>query len=456
MAIRWVSLSRFIVIDDDGLTFRTLDPQSGEAGDEWRMQQNCHTPWPLDDGRSLLCSRNVAKLGAVVRVGTLGQRLLRQRVRGGGVGTQLVIGSHFRVVDGEYVVFLTTEGELRAARLDSATFEIGRPVTLVTGIRREAGSVLGQYDISASGTLTYVLGDNAAVGRLMIVRPHSSSPQPMALIDEAAAYTRFTLNSDEHRLAVTVQNREGQELRVYNLVDGRSHIWLKATSIGSAIWSPGGDRLAVNLRNDTTTALVVGSPDAAGAPDTVARGSVAVSAPGVLTWRSDSVLIAIESGRVVALNLKSDPPEADTLASIGSVYFPTLSADRRFLLSGRASGGSAITPFPSQRRRYWIPGANEAVWVSATTVRYRLEPPMDWYEVSVDSVSGEVQGAARLYFSNPGSVSAGGGQSHLVVSNGGMLYVRGPARTSAAYLRVVPNWVRKMKLAVDSAGEKPD
>ena len=158
--------------------------------------------------------------------------MLRAHVGDAGSGTQRVIGLHFRIVDGKYVVYLSVDGELRAARLDRESLEIGRPVTLVTGIRREAVASVGQYDIASNGTLTYVLGDNAAVGRLMTVHPRSSAPQPIPLLADPAAFLRFTLSPDERRLAVVVQTRDGQELRIHDLAEGRSHTWLRAPIVG--------------------------------------------------------------------------------------------------------------------------------------------------------------------------------------------------------------------------------
>ena len=90
------------------------------------------------------------------------------------------------------------------------------------------------------------------------------------------------------------------------------------------------------------------------------------------------------------------------------------------------------------------------MWVSATTVRYQLEGGVGLYEVSVDSVTGQVRGVPRPYFSDPRMVHPPG-LSHRPVSNDGMMYVQGPARTTATYLRVIPNWVAKMKQIVDSA-----
>jgi hypothetical protein len=89
------------------------------------------------------------------------------------------------------------------------------------------------------------------------------------------------------------------------------------------------------------------------------------------------------------------------------------------------------------------------VWVSTTTVRYLADDLVNLYEVSVDSL-GHVRGAPRPYFSDP-RIVVPAGLAHVAVSNGGMMYIQGPVRTTATYLRVVPNWVAKMKHAVDSA-----
>jgi serine/threonine-protein kinase len=452
VALRWVSPSRFFVLDDDGLAIRWFDPQNGEVGKGVKLDRNCHAPSPLDHGEEVLCTLNRPKLAAVVRPGLPAQRLLRQRANVAGIATAPVIGLHFRVVDDDYIVFLSTEGELRAAHLDRATLQIGRAVTLVSGIRREATQVVGQYDIATNGTLTYAMGDNAAVGRLMVVRPQSSTPQPTALLAEPAAFLEFRLSSDGRRLADIVQRRDGQELRVHDLTDGRSRTWLSAPSVLGVTWSPSGDRLAAKVADDSTSALVIGSPDAVGAPDTMIRGTVHNLAPVPLDWRSDSRLYAAARG-IVAVDLRTRPARIDTLRR-GGVYFPAISPDGRFFLFGFTSGGSAITTFPTGSGVSRMPEANEALWVSSSIVRFMDNTGVAFYEQRVDSATGRVLGAPRPYFSDPLLVGTIGWY-HRPAPNGGMVYVQGPARSTATYLRVVPNWVAKMKQAVDSAEAAP-
>jgi hypothetical protein len=250
-------------------------------------------------------------------------------------------------------------------------------------------------------------------------------------------------------LADIVQRRDGQELRVHDLSDGRSRKWLSAEGVLGAIWSPSGDRIAAGTLNDTTTALVIGSPDAAGATDTLMRGTLRNPNPGPMDWRSDNRLYGNVGDWIVAIDPRKRPVRIDTLTK--GNYFPQISPDGRFMLFGSPSGGTVITTFPAGRIVSRIPEANLALWVSPSIVRFMDNVGADFYEQTVDSLTGRVRGVPRRYFLDPLIVGTMGFW-HRAVPNGGIMYVQGPAKTTATYLRVVPNWVAKMKRAVDSAG----
>ena len=451
VGIRWISPSRFFVLDDDGNTIRWFDPQSGEIGSA-RPISRCLAPSSFDDDRSVLCSDGARKQGKVALMAAPTARLLRRESRDSSSGAQNLVGTHFRVVEGRYIVFLSIDGELRAARFDRATLRAGRPVTFVSGVRRESYQNVGQYDIAPNGTLIYAKGENAEVGRMMIVRPRSSAPEPVPLLADTGAFQRFGLTADGRRFAAVVQARDGQELRVYDLAEGRSRTWLKATQIGGPVWSPRGDRIAAQLTQDSTSALVAGSPDAPEGLDTLARGTGTGGrlAPGPMSWRFDSLLMTGGNRTVLALDPRTRKATLDTVLS--DAIFPELSPDGRFLLFTRLSTGNVlITPYPGRTSLSRVTEAQgvEAEWASMTTVRYRSTQGSSWFEVTVDSATGRVRGAPRPYFSDPRFVDTPG-WSQRAVSNGGMIYVQGPARTTATYVRVVPNWVARMKHAVDS------
>ena len=46
------------------------------------------------------------------------------------------------------------------------------------------------------------------------------------------------------------------------------------------------------------------------------------------------------------------------------------------------------------------------------------------------------------------------GWSNRPSRDGGIIYLQGAEKSTAGYLRVVPNWVSKMKAAVDSAARQ--
>ena len=449
VGIRWVSESRFFVVDDDGLKLRWFDPQSGEIGKGIAIK-SCLSPSSPDHGQSLLCGGGSRKLGTISSASSRSDRLLRRALGTATALTQPVVGSHFRVVDGRYLVFLSNDGELRAARIDLATLEVGRAVTLVSGVRRESYQNLGQFDIATNGTLTYAQGENAEVGYMMIVHPQSREHPIDTLLAEAAAFQRFDPSPDGRRIAVVVQGRDAQELWLHDLADGRSAPWLTAPAIGHALWSPRGDRIAVRLTYENSSALVIGSPDAGASLDTLIRGSSENPAPDPASWRSDTILLARVPGMGSVLSIDPRPTGRRVDTVLRSAGFADLSPDGRLIVFNRLGLTDAvITPLTAMNRSSQLSEASEAQWVSMTTVRFRGVQG-SWYEITVDSASGRVRGAPRLYYSDPRFADTPG-WSHRAASNGGMIYVQGPARTTAAYLRVVPNWVAKMKQAVDSA-----
>jgi hypothetical protein len=93
-------------------------------------------------------------------------------------------------------------------------------------------------------------------------------------------------------------------------------------------------------------------------------------------------------------------------------------------------------------------GGVESLWLSATQLLYRAG--VAWYLVRFDPATGEVVGSPTLWGRDP-RFSDTAGWSNRLAWDGGIIYLRGPEQTTAHYLRVIPNWVTKMKAAVDSA-----
>ena len=137
---------------------------------------------------------------------------------------------------------MSVDGTLMGTRiLDRDSLTVGRPVPLVPLVRRSAYSDVGQYDLRADGTLTYMPGLNANVGRLVMVgRDGRAEPLPI----EAEGYLRFAPSPDGSRIAAVVEGTQRQELRVYDLARGTKETHDAGFYLGAPVWSPDGRSLA--------------------------------------------------------------------------------------------------------------------------------------------------------------------------------------------------------------------
>ena len=130
--------------------------------------------------------------------------------------------------------------------------------------------------------------------------------------------------------------------------------------------------------------------------------------------------------------------------------FNSLSPNGKLILYQAMEGSRVIvTAFPKPGRRWQLASEGaEPLWLSATEVLYRTG--VSWYLVRVHPETGEPTGAPTFWARDP-RFSDTSGWSNRPSHDGGIIYVQGPSETSGGYLRVVPDWVRQMKAAVDAA-----
>ena len=153
-----------------------------------------------------------------------------------------VRGSDFRLIDDEYVLYMSLEGDLRAAAIDLQDGRVGRSITVLPRVRTEAFTGLGQYQVTSDGTLYYVPGLHAHIGRLVRASPEGDVT-PLAI--DPAAFLRFDVSPDGRRLAAVVEGIEQQELRIYDLETDQSRVWVADGFLGRPLWSPDGERLLI-------------------------------------------------------------------------------------------------------------------------------------------------------------------------------------------------------------------
>ncbi len=440
-ALGWISNTQLGAGTDDGNRFSWIDAAGGTPRTK-AMPRCAFGRWIPELGQ-LICSYNRTASLVDPETGAVGNI---RAARPDGSAGELLAGSSFTLVDGRYLVYLTSNGTLVAARYDAEKRLAFRPVTLLSGMRREALGE-GQFDVAANGTLVYAPGLDATIGHLVSLHVGG---MPRLLAMESGDFQRFDLSHDRRWVAASVQGTEANELRIYDLQNGQHFTWLRGGMIRHPLWSATGDQLLFAVRDSTRWTILRGTPNSGGRPDTLVSAAYDPYSLDPTDYYSDHLALAQSWGGAIVTSF--DPsvvhPTFDTVLT-GS-RFASVSPNQKLILYQTLEGNQIIvTGFPVQGRRWQLASEGvEPVWLSGTEVLYRLG--ISWYLVRINPMTGEPLGPPIFWGRDP-RFSDTSGWSNRPSRDGGIIYVQGPAENSSAYLRVIPDWVTQMKAAVDGA-----
>ncbi len=439
-AISWISNTQLGVGTDDGNRFSWIEAAGGNP--RTKVIPRCPFGRWIPELRQLLCSYNRSATVLDPESGTIANIRV---ARADGTPGELLAGTAFVLIEKRYLIYLTSNGTLLGARYDAEKHLAYRPVTLLGGIRREALGE-GQFDVAQDGSLIYAPGLDATIGRLVTLHA-GGTPQPLPL--EAGDFQRFDLSRDRRWIAASVQGSEMNELRIYDLQNGQHFTWLRGGMIRHPLWSPAGDRLIFAIRDSTRWSVLRGAPSSGGTPDVLSQNEYDPFSLDPSDWFSDRGALAQGWGGSVITRF--DPgaahPTFDTLVT--GARFGSVSPNQKLLLYQTLEGNQVIaTTFPTPGRRWQLASEGvEPLWLSATEVLYRLG--ISWYLVRINPETGEPLGPPTFWGRDP-RFSDTSGWSNRPSRDGGIIYVQGPAENESSYFRVVPDWVRQMKAAVDS------
>jgi eukaryotic-like serine/threonine-protein kinase len=441
MMLNWLSPTEIFALGWDGDRAFWIDPGGGEPRE--RAIVRCPLGiWAPELGE-LLCSFNNS--ATTINLESRATHLVRT-VKGDGTAGAPISGSDFRIIEGRYLIFLSHDGVLSGARYDPGTRRTQRAVPLVSGVRREAHGE-AQYDIAANGTLVYAPGIDAMTGRL-VRRGPGTTAEPLPI--EAAHFQRYDMSRDGRWLAAVVQGSGANDLRIYDLRTGQFTVWQRAEIIRHPLWSPDGQSVLFAARVGDEWFLLRGSPGSGAAPDTVVRFPPGAPTFDAIGYPNDTTAILQDwTGSVV---VRVDPQA--TVATMDTVLaggrFPSVSTNGRLIVyQATEANRLVVTTFPDPGRRWQIASQGvEPLWISPSAVLYRQSS--SWYTVTVNPATGEPTGAPVLWATDP-RFSDTSGWSNMLTHDGGIIYVQGPEQVSPGHLRVIPNWVSRMKRAVDAA-----
>jgi serine/threonine-protein kinase len=443
MSLEWISRSTLLAIDEDGDRLSWIDPDAGVQR-SIKAIGRCTFGHPIPGSEDLICP--VDATASVVSPST-GKRWTILAARPDGSAGGPLTGSAFQLIDGHYLVYLSPDGDLRAAPYDVQRHIASKSVTLLTGVRRETVGE-SQFDISADGTLAYAPGADATFGRL--VQLNASGP-PVPFSIAPASFQRFDLSRDRRWLAAVVHVTDGQELRIYDLQNGQNFVWLRAELIRHALWDPSGDRLVVGVQDSTRWSVLAGVPGSGSVPDTIytTTGDIRPD-PSDFPTEHQTLAVSLNGAVTVRLDPTAARARLDSVPSLAGAYFVSLSPDgNRILYENIHDQRISTTSYPVAGRRWQVAADGvEPLWLSSTEVLYRSG--VSWYLARLNPLSGEPVGAATLWGKDP-RFSDTPGWSNRLSHGGGIIYMQGPEQVSAQYLRVVPNWVAQMESAVNKA-----
>ncbi|MDH4132515.1 MAG: serine/threonine-protein kinase, partial [Gemmatimonadota bacterium] len=425
VGLNWTSATEVQAADLDGYRLTWLDAEGGNTRSQ-RIPRCTFAYWVAEIGKTVCSFGRIATLLDIES----GERMTVRSILPDGTPGSPVTGTAFRVVDRNYLVYLSLDGSVQAARFDPVTALAGRSVTLTDGVRRDAIGE-AQYDIAANGTLVFGPGVDATVGRLVSLRP-GGAPEELRM--EAADFQRYDLSPDRRWMAAVVQAAAGTELRIYDLRDRQQFTWLRGELIRQPLWSTTGQELLIAVRDSSQWAILRGEPSSGRAPDTLALLPATPTTPDPIDFHDPrSALAADWEGSVIfRFDPSVTPSRFDTLLT-GARFSAVSPNGKHVAYQGMDGSRIVVTSYPVAGRISQLASRGvEPFWLSDSEVLYRLG--ITWYVVRINPATGEPLGPPAFWARDP-RFSDTSGWSNRPSRDGGIIYVQGPEQTSASYLR---------------------
>jgi serine/threonine-protein kinase len=448
--------------DGDTIVFATLDPRIGlqqvsanggepavlTTPDAKRGEVDHVWPSVLPGGKAVLFT--------ITTTGGIGQSQVAVLDLSTGARRVLVRGaSDAQYVSPGYLVYAAA-GTLRAVRFDAKRLEIaGSDVLAVDGVRM---SLLGVVNasVAADGTLVYVPGGAAGLGRSLVWVNRNGEEEALGAPPRAYVYPR--LSPDGMRVALYSFD-EQQDLWLWDL--GRRQLTRATFDSDSDIypvWTPDGQRLVWASGRAGPFNLFMQSADGTGAIDRLAE-SARNQIPTAITEAGTAVVLREEgrpgTGTDLMLLTLADRQVKPLLATPATEMNGEVSPNGRWLAYESDETGQFeiyVRPLPdAQAGRPWqisTGGGRHALWARSGAELFYRAPNGAVMSVPVDGATVFRSGAPTMLIDGPylGGTGAHVGRTYDVARDGSrFLMVKDDGAGVPPVIHVVLNWGEDLK-----------
>ncbi len=266
-----------------------------------------------------------------------------------------------------YLLYSQNE-TLMAQPFDEQRAELkGDPVAVAQNVVHNPGTWRGAFDVSRNGVLVYQAGSSAQASELLWLAPGKAPAKAAESVD---SYSLLRLSPDGHKLAVTIGTRNS-ELWIYDLgrdVKTRFTFSSGMASIGTAVWSPDGKRVAfsqTSRRVGGGSDIYVKDAGGTGDPKLLVSTSSSGTFSSITDWSRDGRYLmyrALSANSpsafyVVATDSEQKPKLFLTGSSVFSVFDGTFSPDGQWVAYVSNENGRTeiyVTSFPDAKGKWQI------------------------------------------------------------------------------------------------------
>jgi len=401
------------------------------------------TPEFLPDGETVLVSAWRNRNPDYYRIAALSVKTgkLRIVVEGGGNAHYLSTG---------HLVYA------RGATLIAAPFDVrtatvtGPAVTLIENVRTEEWGA-AQFTLARDGTLVYVSGGPAWIGRL-VWTDRTGAITPIAAPPHA--YQQFALSPDGQRIALEISEAT-REIYLFEFARGGLIRFTNAGANESPRWTPDGKQVAFGRQHGSVSEVVLKS---------VASGSEEVLMPGTArgpdAWSPDGNILAFlekapETGLDIWMKRRDQPPQP-WLKTRFREWGPAFSRDGKYVAYVSDESGQYeiyVRPASGEGAKWQVSteGGEEPLWSKdGRELFYRNGPK--WMAAEVTTEPQFRAGTPRMLFEGPYLNVPG--VSYDVAADGRFLMLEeNYKQPPATQLQAILNWSEEVKRRVP-AGSK--